>query len=79
MNAHQTAIDLYAERREDIARLIDWLGLELDKHQARAKADPKDWGYAGDLGNVRAKLVKTVAFLANQDPDNIENLLSDCR
>ena len=79
MSAKQTASDLYTERREDIARLTDWLDLELDKHQARAEAEPRDWGYAGDLGNVRAKLVQTVAFLANQEPQDIENLLSDCR
>ena len=77
--AKQTAGDLYDERREDIARLIDWLGLELDKHQAKAEAEPQDWGYAGDLGNVQAKLVRTVAFLTNQEPEEIENLLSDCR
>ena len=79
MSAKQTASDLYTQRREDIARLIDWLGLELDKHQAKAEAEPSDWGYAGDLGNVRAKLIRTVAFLANQEPEDIENLLSDCR
>ena len=79
MSAKQTASDLYNERREDIARLIDWLDLELGKHQVKAEAEPRDWGYAGDLGNVRAKLIRTVAFLANQEPEDIENLLSECR
>ena len=79
MSAKQTASELYTQRREDIARLIDWLDLELGKHQAKAQAEPRDWGYAGDLGNVRAKLVRAVAFLANQEPEDIENLLGDCR
>ena len=79
MSAKQTASDLYTQRREDIARLIDWLDLELGKHQTKAEAEPQDWGYAGDLGNVQAKLVRTVAFLTNQEPEDIENLLSDCR
>jgi hypothetical protein len=79
MSAKQTASELYTERREDIARLIDWLDLELGKHQAKAKAEPRDWGYAGDLGNIRAKLIRAVAFLANQEPEEIENLLGDCR
>ncbi len=79
MSTKQTASNLYTQRREDIARLIDWLGLELDKHQAKAEAEPRDWVYAGDLGNVRAKLIRTVAFLANQEPEDIENLLNDCR
>jgi hypothetical protein len=79
MSTKQTARDLYTQRREDIARLIDWLDLELGKHQAKAESEPRDWGYAGDLGNVRAKLVRAVAFLANQEPQTIENLLGDCR
>lgn len=79
MSAKQTASELYTQRREDIARLIDWLDLELGKHQAKAEAEPRDWGYAGDLGNVRAKLIRAVAFLTNQEPEDIENLLGDCR
>jgi len=79
MATKQTARELYDERREDIARVLDWIELELDKHQAKAEAEPRDWGYAGDLGNVRAKLIRTVAFLANQEPEDIENLLSECR
>ena len=79
MATKQTACELYDERREDIARVLDWIELELDKHQAKAEAEPRDWGYAGDLGNVRAKLIRTVAFLANQEPEDIENLLGDCR
>jgi len=77
MKAKQTAGDLYSERREEIARLIDWLDLELDKHKTNAKANPNDWGYAGDLGNIRAKLVRAVAFLSNQEPENIEKLLCE--
>ena len=58
MNAKQTASDLYTLRREDIARLLDWLDLELDKHRAKAEAQPSDWGYAGDLGYVIEKLTQ---------------------
>ena len=79
MSAKQTASDLYTQRREDIARLTDWLDLELDKHQARAEAEPRDWGYAGDLGHVREKLIETLAFLSNGEPQEIEDLLSECR
>lgn len=79
MSAKQTANDLYTERREDIARLIDWLDLELGKHQAKAETQPSDWGYAGDLVYVIEKLTQTLAFLSSREPEDIENLLSDCR
>ena len=38
-----TAAETYAARRNDIARLIDVLQMELDKHAEQAKADPKNW------------------------------------
>ena len=79
MSAKQTASDLYTQRREDIARLLDWFDLELGKHQAKAEAQPSDWGYAGDLGYVIEKLTQTLAFLSSREPEDIENLLSDCR
>jgi hypothetical protein len=77
--AKQSARELYDERREDIARVLDWLDMELDRHRTNAKAMPKDWGYAGDLGHVREKLIETLAFLSNGEPQEIEDLLSECR
>ncbi|QDU71052.1 hypothetical protein [Mucisphaera calidilacus] len=77
--AKQTAHELYDQRRQDIARVMDWIELELDKHKTNAKSDPKNWGYAGDLGHVREKLIETLAFLSNSDPQEIEAMLSECR
>jgi len=77
--AKQTARELYDERREDIARVLDWIDLELDKHKTTAKGDPKNWCYAGDLGYVREKMIETLAFLSNSEPREIEDLLSECR
>ena len=75
----QTPSELYDQRRETIARVMDWIELELDKHKINAKANPKDWDYAGDLGHVREKLIEALAFLSNNEPQEIENLLSECR
>ena len=79
MATKQTARELYDERRQDIARVMDWMELELDKHRINAKAQPKDWGYPGALGHVRARLIETLAFLSNSEPQEIEDLLSECR
>jgi hypothetical protein len=43
-----------------------------------ATASPGDWSNAGDLGHVREKLIETLAFLSNREPEDIENLLGDC-
>jgi len=79
MATKQTARELYDERRQDIARVMDWIELELDKHKINAKANPKDWGYPGDLGHAREKLIETLAFLSNNEPQEIEDLLGECR
>lgn len=67
-----TAAEAYAARARDITRLLGVLGAQLDRHADRARADPRDWGYPGDLGKVRADLVGLVAFLGGIDPGEAE-------
>ena len=72
-----TAAQTYASRRNDIARLMDVLQMELDKHAEAAKADPRNWGFAGSLGKVRSDLIDLVGFLSNMDPEHVEAFLND--
>jgi len=78
MATKQTAAELYTQRREDIARVLDWIDLDLTQHQADAEASPEDWSNAGDLGHVLDLLTQALAFLANRDPEDIKTLLSNC-
>ncbi len=79
MATKRTASELYDQRREDVARVMDWIALELDRHQAAAKKEPRDFGYAGDLGHILEKLTQALAFLSNREPEEIEALLGECR
>jgi len=72
-----TAAETYAARRNDIARLLDVLEMELDKHDERAKAEPRNWGLPGNLGKVRSDLMDTVAFLSGMDREDIERFLAE--
>jgi len=72
-----TAAETYAARRNDIVRLLDVLQMELDKHDERAKADPRNWGLPGNLGKVRSDLMDTVAFLSGMDREDIERFLAE--
>ena len=76
-NPEPTAAQTYASRRSDIARLLDVLHMELDKHDERAKADPANWGITGNLGKVRGDLIDIVAFLSSMEREDIERFLSD--
>ncbi|MBI5725785.1 MAG: hypothetical protein HZA50_17630 [Planctomycetes bacterium] len=59
----QTAAETYAQRRNDIAVLMDCIGMQLDVHAERAKADPKNYGFVGDLDHIRQMIKETLAFL----------------
>ncbi len=72
-----TAAETYAARRNDIARLMDVLQMELDKHDAEQKTDPRNRGHAGDLGKVREDLINLVGFMSNMDPEHVVSFLND--
>ena len=72
-----TAAETYAARCNDIARLMDVLQMELDKHADAAKADPRNWGFAGSLGKVRNDLIDLVGFMSGMDREHVEAFLAD--
>ena len=72
-----TAAEMYAARRNDIARLFDVLAMELDKHDEQAKADPTNWGITGNLGKVRSDLIDVVGFLSRMEREDIERFLAE--
>lgn len=72
-----TAAQTYAARRGEIARLLDVLSMELDRHAQDAKAKPGDWGFPGSLGKVRKDLIETVGFMSGMDPEQVEAFLND--
>ena len=71
------AAETYAARRNDIARLLDVLQMELDKHAENANAKPNDWGFAGDLSMVRSNLIEMVGGMSKMTPAEIEAFLND--
>jgi hypothetical protein len=72
-----TAVEAYAKHRDDIARLLDVLQMELDTHAKKAKAEPTNWGLTGDLSNVRSGLVDLVTFMSGMDADEVEEFLTE--
>jgi hypothetical protein len=52
----QTAAGMYADRRKELAVLLDDLQVELEAHARRAAKKPGDWSYPGDLLRIRAIL-----------------------
>lgn len=77
MTPEPTAAEAYAARRNDIARLLDVLSMHLDINDKEHAAAPTNWGLVGNLGKVREDLVNVVGFLANMDPEHVEDCLKN--
>ena len=75
--AEPSAPETYAQRRNDIARLLDVLDMELTKHAEGMKADPTNWGRVGDLGKVRGDLIDLVGFMSGMEREEVERFLAE--
>jgi len=74
-----TAAETYAKRRADIARLLDVLQMELNRHDAEFTDDPTNWGAMGDLDHLRDQLIWIVAFIsgAKMEREDVERFLAE--
>ena len=73
----QSAAQAYQVNRSDIARLLDVMEMELDKHGQRAEADPHNWGFAGDLVTIRRGMINLVASISSMDAVEVERFLDE--
>lgn len=59
-SSKQTAKQAYTENHQEMCRRIALLMTAMDKHQKRANADEKNWGFVGDLQSVNELLARTL-------------------
>ena len=77
-STNETASQAYAKRRNDIARLIDVLQMELDAHAKRAALADTHWGYPGDLDRIRAELIDLIMGVSiGMERERIEEFLAE--
>jgi len=74
-----TAAERYAARRKDIARLLDVLQMELDRHDEEFKDDTRNRRAVGVLDYARDQLNWIVAFIsgAEMEREDVERFLSE--
>lgn len=58
-----TAQEKYNERQQSISELMKQMQELLKAHTKEQKQNPKNWGYAGELGYVEEQLQELVDFL----------------
>lgn len=73
MTNETNAANAYAKRRSDIARLLDVLDMELDKHGQAERT----WAREADLAKVRSDLIDLVGFVSRMERAEVERFLND--
>ncbi len=77
--AKRTALNAFTQHADDCAALLDHLAQVIGQRRDKAAADPKNWGHAGSMAEVRTRLIQTLAFIGCLEEDDIEATLADLR
>ena len=75
----RTAHEAFTNHADDCAALLDHLAQVIGQRREKAAADPKNWGHAGSMAEVRTRLIQTLAFIACLEEADIEATLADLR
>ena len=75
----QTPGQAHAQHCTDIGALLDLIGQEVTHHAEFARGEGLHWGHVGSVAHVREGLIEALAFLAQQDEDDIEKHLTELR
>jgi hypothetical protein len=67
----------YALRRREIARLLDWLEIEVGKHAEYVDIEGVTGDHVHQLGSVRQRLILALAKLSETNCEDTESNLSD--
>jgi len=63
----RTAAQAYDENAATITAALNHLADGLAKHKREAHADPKNWGYAGDLSYVADLIQQAARFINGEE------------
>lgn len=61
--------------QKDIARLMGFLQMELDRHAQDSNA--RTWGHAGELGDIRSRMIDLVSLASGMERDEVEGSLAE--
>jgi hypothetical protein len=65
-NTKQTAAAAYTEKAATSQDLLKRIANRLAEHQSKQNAEPRDWGYVGDLGHINEELAQVLAALGDR-------------
>ena len=74
MQTGETAASVYKSRFSDCKNIIGKIAKALEAHKGKQMADSRNWGFAGDLDEVRKQLAYALASLGDRSAVNEHGL-----
>lgn len=65
--ARETADQAYQRNLADLRTNLAKIAAGLERHATEQAAEPRDWGYAGDLSHVNERLNDIASFLMDEN------------
>ncbi len=65
-NTKQTAVEAYSSRYAECAGLLKRIAAQLEEHRKRQDAEPRNWGFTGDLDYTAEQLAYVLAHLGDR-------------
>jgi len=62
-----TTDEIYKTKLKEIESIIESLKNNFKKHSDRQAADPKNWGFVGDLGYLKNELLNLNKYFSGED------------
>ena len=62
----KTAAAAYRQKTATAQGLLKRIATRLADHQTRQAAEPRDWGYVGDIGHINEELAQVLAALGDR-------------
>ena len=62
----QTAAAAYSQKTATAQDLLKRIAARLAEHRTRQAAEPRDWGYVGDIGHINEELAQVLAALGDR-------------
>jgi hypothetical protein len=76
-NTSKTAAAAYSQNATTAQNLLKRIATRLAEHQTRQAAEPRDWGYVGDIGHINEELAQVLAALGDRSAIDDLGLLRD--
>lgn len=79
MKPVETASQAYARLEHDAANILKLVARELKAHGKKQAAEPANWGFPGDLAEVKGRMKQALSFLMGGEDEEANDRAIEAR